>query len=171
MGDREERGEGGGGSSWEGPNPESEEETPISDAMAFNNQSELLRAIEVVERDSLAIAQSFTSLFASLRVALSESTTTSLHHMQCFTDATGRLQESVLDAATKGNRYINSCLRLNEEMKSVDGLASRFLILIYYQWIDFYTVNAVGRELVKFPLSAPQETQGIRKKKEKGAKN
>ncbi|XP_027342028.1 uncharacterized protein LOC113854905 [Abrus precatorius] len=103
-----------------------ETETPIADG---NNQSEIFRAIEVVERDSLAIAQSFTSLFASLRLALSESTTTSLHHMQCFTDATGRLQESVLDAATKGNRYINSCLRLNEEMKRIDDLASQLKIL------------------------------------------
>ncbi|TKY60631.1 hypothetical protein E2542_SST17730 [Spatholobus suberectus] len=125
MGDREEQGEGGGGSTVDAPNPETEGETPISDGSTFNNQSEILRAIEVVERDSLAIAQSFTSLFASLRLALSESTATSLHHMQCFTDATGRLQESVLDAAAKGNRYINSCLRLNEEMKSVDGLASQ----------------------------------------------
>nr|KYP65634.1 hypothetical protein KK1_011886 [Cajanus cajan] len=124
MGDREAECEGGGST----PNPKSGE-TPVSDAVAFNNQSEILRAIEVVERDSLAIAQSYTSLFASLRLALSESTTTSLHHVHCFTDATGRLQESVLDAATKGNRYINSCLRLNEEMKSVDDLASQLKIL------------------------------------------
>ncbi|XP_059598907.1 uncharacterized protein LOC100263372 isoform X1 [Vitis vinifera] len=34
--------------------------------------TELLRALEVVERDSVAIAESFTSLFASLRLALSE---------------------------------------------------------------------------------------------------
>ncbi|KAJ1406008.1 BLOC-1-related complex subunit 6 [Sesbania bispinosa] len=122
MGDREEQGEGHERER-EDPNPEAE--TPI----AFNNQNEILRAIEVVERDSLAIAQSFTSLFASLRLALSQSTTTSLHHIQCFTDATGRLQESVLDAATKGNRYINSCLRLNEEMKNIDGLASQLKIL------------------------------------------
>lgn len=36
------------------------------------NQTEIFRAIQVVERDSLAIAESFTSLFASLRLALSE---------------------------------------------------------------------------------------------------
>ncbi|EEF51195.1 conserved hypothetical protein [Ricinus communis] len=75
------------------------------------NQKEIFRAVEVVERDSVAIAESFTALFASLRLALSEVTNTSLDHMQCFGDAAGRLQESVLDAATKGNRYINSCLR------------------------------------------------------------
>ncbi|KAK7358614.1 hypothetical protein VNO77_00549 [Canavalia gladiata] len=128
MGDREEEGEGRG-SSLEDPNPEAEGETPISDGSTLNNRSEILRAIEVVERDSFAIAQSFTSLFASLRLALSESSSTSLHHMQCFTDATGRLQESVLDAATKGNRYINSCLRLNEEMKNIDDLAAQLKIL------------------------------------------
>jgi hypothetical protein len=116
------------------PNPESESETLIFNNN--NNHTELLKAIEVVERDSFAIAQSFTSVFASLRLSLSQSTDTSLHHIQCFTDAAGHLQESgihsfpflfsnnfqitylfissffsVLDAATKGNRYINSCLK------------------------------------------------------------
>ncbi|KAJ6962416.1 hypothetical protein NC652_001162 [Populus alba x Populus x berolinensis] len=89
------------------------------------NQGEIFKALEIIERDSLAIAGSFTSLFASLRFALSEATSTSVDHMQCFGDATARLQESVLDAATKGNRYINSCMRLNEEMKGIDTLATQ----------------------------------------------
>ncbi|KAB2608607.1 hypothetical protein D8674_011805 [Pyrus ussuriensis x Pyrus communis] len=93
------------------------------------NQTELFRALEVVERDSLAIADSFTSLFASLRLALSEVTSNSVDHMHCFGEAAGRLQESVLDAATKGNRYINSCLRLNEEMKGAGSLALQLKIL------------------------------------------
>ncbi|XP_054809255.1 uncharacterized protein LOC129311191 isoform X5 [Prosopis cineraria] len=106
------------------------------------NQSEIFRAIQVVERDSLAIAESFVSLFDSLRLALSEVTGSSVDHMQCFCDATGRLQESgrdpcevglseisLLEATTKGNRYINSCLRLNEEMKSINGLASQLKVL------------------------------------------
>ncbi|KAL3609901.1 hypothetical protein D5086_000921 [Populus alba] len=93
------------------------------------NQGEIFKALEIIERDSLAIAGSFTSLFASLRFALSEATSTSVDHMQCFGDATARLQESVLDAATKGNRYINSCMRLNEEMKGIDTLATQLLIL------------------------------------------
>uniref|UniRef100_M1AWY7 Uncharacterized protein n=1 Tax=Solanum tuberosum TaxID=4113 RepID=M1AWY7_SOLTU len=36
------------------------------------NGKEILKAIEVVERDSMAIAHSYTSLFASLRSTLSE---------------------------------------------------------------------------------------------------
>lgn len=39
---------------------------------SFNEGKDILKAIEVVERDSVAIAQSFTSLFASLRLALSQ---------------------------------------------------------------------------------------------------
>ncbi|XP_062105130.1 uncharacterized protein LOC133816843 [Humulus lupulus] len=93
------------------------------------NRAEILRALEIVEKDSLAISESFASLFASLRVALSGVTSNSVDHMQCFSDAAGRLQESVLDAATKGNRYINSCLRLNEEMKGIDNLATQLKIL------------------------------------------
>ncbi|XP_028080224.1 uncharacterized protein LOC114281824 isoform X3 [Camellia sinensis] len=57
------------------------------------DQKEILRVLEVVERDSVAIADSFTSLFASLRLALAEVTSTSVDHMQCFSDAAGRLQE------------------------------------------------------------------------------
>ncbi|XP_008452025.1 uncharacterized protein LOC103493156 [Cucumis melo] len=93
------------------------------------SQTQILEAIEVVEKDSLAIAESFTSLFASLRSVLSEVTSNSIDHMHCFNDAAGRLQESVLDAATKGNRYINSSLRLNQEMKGMDNLAAQLKVL------------------------------------------
>ncbi|KAE9459528.1 hypothetical protein C3L33_08549, partial [Rhododendron williamsianum] len=37
------------------------------------DHKDIFRAIEVVERDSVAIAESFTSLFDSLRLALSRS--------------------------------------------------------------------------------------------------
>ncbi|XP_015868551.1 uncharacterized protein LOC107405980 [Ziziphus jujuba] len=93
------------------------------------NRTDIFRAVEVVERDSIAIAESFSSLFDSLRLVLSEVTSNSVDHMHCFSDAAGRLQESVLDAATKGNRYINSCLRLNQEMKGMDSLATQLKIL------------------------------------------
>ncbi|GAB4834418.1 hypothetical protein Ancab_032674 [Ancistrocladus abbreviatus] len=93
------------------------------------NQTDLFEALEVVERDSLAIADSFNSLFASLRLALSEVTGTSIDHMQCFSDAAGRLQESAIEAAARGNRFISSCIRLNEEMKGIDGLAVQLKIL------------------------------------------
>ncbi|KAK2664094.1 hypothetical protein Ddye_002668 [Dipteronia dyeriana] len=105
------------------------------------NQNDLVKALEVVERDSIAIADSFSSLFASLRLALSEATNSSVDHMHCFSDAAGRIQESVLDAATKGNRYINSCLRLNEEMKGAENLASQlypfqlFSIVCLLHWL------------------------------------
>ncbi|XP_028097007.1 uncharacterized protein LOC114296878 isoform X2 [Camellia sinensis] len=56
-------------------------------------------------------------------------TSSSVYHMRCFSDAAGRLQECALDAATKGNCYINSCLRLNEVMKGMDSLATRLKIL------------------------------------------
>ncbi|GKC48610.1 hypothetical protein Tco_1071355, partial [Tanacetum coccineum] len=34
-----------------------------------------------------------------------------------------------LDSATKGNLYINSCLRLNEEMRGIDTLAMQLKVL------------------------------------------
>ncbi|CAN6879361.1 unnamed protein product [Brassica oleracea] len=89
------------------------------------NQGEILRTLATVEKDSKAIAESFSSLFASLRSTLSEATGSSVDHMTCFGDAAGRLQETALDASTKGNRYINSCLRLNEEIKGLETLAPR----------------------------------------------
>ncbi|XP_050230493.1 uncharacterized protein LOC126679495 [Mercurialis annua] len=113
----------------------------------MSQKKEIFKALEVVERDSAAIAESFTGLFASLRLALSEVTCNSVDHMQCFGEATGRLQESVLDAATKGNRYINSCLRLNEEMKGVDTLAAQLKIL--RRNVD--TLDTAANRLLRFP--------------------
>ncbi|XP_027183022.1 uncharacterized protein LOC113781305 [Coffea eugenioides] len=110
-------------------NPVNRNEKEEPKTTSFPECKDVLKAVEVVERDSVAIAQSFASLFASLRLALSQVTRTSVDHMSCFSDAAGRLQESALDAATKGNRYINSCLRLNEEMKGIDNLASQLKIL------------------------------------------
>ncbi|URD83204.1 hypothetical protein MUK42_17485 [Musa troglodytarum] len=119
--------------SQEEPTPSSSSSTkspfdPCTSAAA-TSPGEILRALQVVERDSVAIAESYASLFSSLRIALSEVTSTSIENMQCFNDVVGRLQESALDAATKGNRYINSCLRLNEEMKSLESLAMQLKIL------------------------------------------
>ncbi|KAI3792429.1 hypothetical protein L2E82_06309 [Cichorium intybus] len=105
------------------------EDPLLSSTSSPINQKEILRAVEVVERDSLAIADSFSSLFASLRIALSEVSSRSVDHVQCFSDAAGRLQESALDTATKGNLYINSCLRLNEEMRGIDNLAMQLKVL------------------------------------------
>ncbi|KAL5551632.1 hypothetical protein UlMin_002239 [Ulmus minor] len=111
------------------------------------NRAEILRAIEVVEKDSLAISESFASLFASLRLALSEVTSNSVDHMHCFGDAAGRLQESVLDAATKGNRYINSCLRLNKEIKGLENLATQLKIL--RRNVD--TLDSAVNKLLRIP--------------------
>ncbi|KAJ9147953.1 hypothetical protein P3X46_030063 [Hevea brasiliensis] len=110
------------------PTPDPDEPN-LTESKPALKHTQIFKALEVVERDSLAIAESFTSLFASLRLALSEVTSSSVDHMNCFGDAAGRLQESVLDAATKGNRYINSCLRLNEEMKGIDSLAAQLKVL------------------------------------------
>ncbi|KAI7728082.1 hypothetical protein M8C21_030631 [Ambrosia artemisiifolia] len=93
------------------------------------SETEILRAVEVVERNSIAISDSFSSLFASLRLALSQVTSRSVDHVECFNEAAGRLQESALDSATKGNLYINSCLRLNEEMRGIDALAMQLKVL------------------------------------------
>ncbi|KAL8556808.1 hypothetical protein ACS0TY_004321 [Phlomoides rotata] len=90
---------------------------------------EIMKALAALERDSASIAESFSSLFCSLRQSLSQGTGSTVDHMNCFSDAAGHLQECVLDASTKGNRYINSCLRLNEEMKGMDTLATQIKIL------------------------------------------
>uniref|UniRef100_A0A7N0V499 BLOC-1-related complex subunit 6 C-terminal helix domain-containing protein n=1 Tax=Kalanchoe fedtschenkoi TaxID=63787 RepID=A0A7N0V499_KALFE len=111
------------------------------------NQTELFKAIEIVERDSVAIAESFTSLLISLRMALAEVSGSSVEHMQCFSDAAGRLQESALDASTMGNRYINSCLRLNEEMKGADNLAAQLKYL--RKTVD--TLDSAVNRLLRLP--------------------
>ena len=47
------------------------EQSPPAESSSFN-QTDLLKAVEVAEKDSFAIAESFTSLFDSLRLVLSE---------------------------------------------------------------------------------------------------
>ncbi|KAF8413167.1 hypothetical protein HHK36_001143 [Tetracentron sinense] len=74
-------------------NPSGSHDDPSESKPSFD-QNEIYKAIEVVERDSTAIAESFTSLFSSLRLALSEVTGSSVDHMHCFSDVAGRLQES-----------------------------------------------------------------------------
>ncbi|XP_060207055.1 uncharacterized protein LOC132634905 [Lycium barbarum] len=124
-----------------------EEEEQRGESETSVNGKEILKAIEIIERDSMAIANSYTCLFASLRSTLSQVTSTSVDHMNCFGDAAGRVQECALDAATKGNRYINSCLRLNEEMKGIDNLATQLKII--RRNVD--ALDSAVNRLVRFP--------------------
>lgn len=84
-----------------------------------------LKLGDAVEDDARAVAKSLTALLASLKSALSEVTGSSLEHMRAENEAAGQVQDVAIDAATKGNRFINSCLRLNEEMKGMNGLATQ----------------------------------------------
>ncbi|KAJ4730445.1 Monocopper oxidase-like protein SKS2 [Rhynchospora pubera] len=104
-------------------------ERSSSGAYTMGDQREIMKALETVERDAVAIAESFSSLFSSLRLGLSEATSTSIENMECFSEVIGRLQESALDAASKGNKYINSCLRLNEELRGLESLAMQLKLL------------------------------------------
>ncbi|XP_066397748.1 uncharacterized protein [Miscanthus floridulus] len=112
------------------PSPSSSSSSSTTAVVAPGRQApapagarEVAAAMEAVERDAAAIAESYASLFASLRVALSNVTSTSAENMECLGDVIGRLQESALEASSKGNKYINSCLRLNEEMRGLECLA------------------------------------------------
>ncbi|CAM8876841.1 unnamed protein product [Rhodiola kirilowii] len=127
----------------EGDADESEQQP----ALQMSSQIEIFKALEIVERDSVAIAESFNSLFSSLRLALAEVSGSSVEHMQCFSDAAGRLQESAIDASTRGNRYINSCLRLNEEMKGADNLAAQLKYL--RKTVD--TLDSAANRLLRLP--------------------
>ncbi|KAJ7535424.1 hypothetical protein O6H91_12G032700 [Diphasiastrum complanatum] len=88
-----------------------------------------MNMLEAVENDANAVASSFTSLLSSVQSALSQVTCTSVEHMNCHCDAAGHLQDAAINAASKGNRFINSCLRLNEEMKGLESLAAQLKLL------------------------------------------
>ncbi|XP_037484926.1 uncharacterized protein LOC119363665 isoform X1 [Triticum dicoccoides] len=90
---------------------------------------EVAAAMEAVERDAAAIAESYASLFASLRITLSNVTSTSADNMECLGEVVGRLQESALEASSRGNKYIHSCLRLNEEMRGLESLSMQLKIM------------------------------------------
>ncbi|CAN6168092.1 unnamed protein product [Urochloa humidicola] len=114
------------------PSPPPEEPSPLNTsassapvpdtpAPAPPGAREVAAAMETVERDAAAIADSY--------VALSNVTSTSSENIECLGDVVGRLQESALEASSKGNKYINSCLRLNEEMRGLESLAMQLKIL------------------------------------------
>ncbi|KAF0906669.1 hypothetical protein E2562_012243 [Oryza meyeriana var. granulata] len=117
----------------EDPSPSDSPSAPSPAGVAHPGPRELAAAMEAVERDAAAIADSYASLFASLRVALANVTSTSAENMECLGDVVGRLQESALEASSKGNKYINSCLRLNEEMRGLESLAVQL-----YPFVRFY---------------------------------
>ena len=111
--------------------------------MAEARESDLgmaVKMVKAVEEDAKAVAGSLAMLFSSLQSALSEVTGSSIEHMRCHSDAAGLLQDASIDAATKGNRFINACLRLNEEMKSMAALANQLKTL--RQVVDQFEYHA-----------------------------
>ncbi|EFJ10707.1 hypothetical protein SELMODRAFT_426939 [Selaginella moellendorffii] len=82
---------------------------PVFDSTAdVRRATQLLQAVEDEARDA---AGSFCSLVASLREAMSEVTGSTRDHLACYNNAAGSLQNGCIDAATKGNKFVNSCLR------------------------------------------------------------
>lgn len=111
--------------------------------MAEARESDLgmaVKMVKAVEEDAKAVAGSLAMLFSSLQSALSEVTGSSIEHMRCHSDAAGLLQDASIEAATKGNRFINACLRLNEEMKSMAALANQLKTL--RQVVDQFEYHA-----------------------------
>lgn len=99
-----------------------------------------VKLVKAVEDDAKAVAGSLVGLFSSLQSALSEVTGSSVDHMKCHSEAAGLLQDASIDAAAKGQRFINACLRLNEEMKSVGNLAAQLKAL--RQVVDQFEYHA-----------------------------
>jgi len=99
-----------------------------------------VKMVKVVEEDAAAVAGRLAGLFSSLQSALSEVTGSSIEHMRCHSEAAGLLQDASIDAASKGQRFINSCLRLNEEMKSIGSLATQLKTL--RQVVDQFEYHA-----------------------------
>ncbi|KAH7281079.1 hypothetical protein KP509_36G028900 [Ceratopteris richardii] len=103
-----------------------------------------MRTLEAVEKDAQGVAASLSSLLSALQSGLSNVTSSSVKHLECYNDVAGHVQETALDAAMKGNKFINACLRLNEEMKGMGVLARQIKVL--RQTVDYFD-NQVSRLL------------------------
>ncbi|KAL3699227.1 hypothetical protein R1sor_017249 [Riccia sorocarpa] len=88
-----------------------------------------MRMVDAVEEDAHAVARSLTTLLSSLRSALSEVTKSSVANMRVENEAAGQVQDAAIDAASKGNRFINDCLRLNEDLKGMERVAAQLEVL------------------------------------------
>eukprot|EP00271_Cylindrocystis_brebissonii_P010830 TRINITY_DN27249_c0_g1_i1.p1 TRINITY_DN27249_c0_g1~~TRINITY_DN27249_c0_g1_i1.p1 ORF type:complete len:107 (+),score=17.36 TRINITY_DN27249_c0_g1_i1:538-858(+) len=85
--------------------------------------------LNTLETDAIAVAEDLTKMIEELRKGLAEATANSVEHMQCHSEVAGELQTATLEAASRGNRFVNECLRLNEEMRDVGQVAARIKVL------------------------------------------
>ncbi|GAQ84065.1 hypothetical protein KFL_001750020 [Klebsormidium nitens] len=104
---------------------------PFSIQMPLNRTTSRMSipvAVEVlaeVEKDASNVANNLVQLMATLRASLADVTHCSLEHLECHSEAARELHEAVTDAASSGNRFINECQRLDQEMRDVGELAAQ----------------------------------------------
>eukprot|EP00270_Netrium_digitus_P002424 TRINITY_DN1273_c0_g1_i2.p1 TRINITY_DN1273_c0_g1~~TRINITY_DN1273_c0_g1_i2.p1 ORF type:complete len:110 (-),score=14.78 TRINITY_DN1273_c0_g1_i2:367-651(-) len=83
----------------------------VYDSVHLPSVTSASQVLEAVERDSLAVSKAMDEVFASLQHFVSNATLSTVDHMQCSADAASLLQAEASEAAAKGTRFVNDCLR------------------------------------------------------------
>ncbi|MCO5591383.1 hypothetical protein L7F22_045366 [Adiantum nelumboides] len=104
-----------------------------------------LCTLEAIEKDAQGVTSSLSSLLWSVLLTI---TSSFVQHLECYKNVAGRVLGGALDAAVKGNRFINECLRLNEEMKGMITLATQIKVL--RKRVGYLVVGA----LLRWPMSS-----------------
>lgn len=108
--------------------------------LPLSGSSTAMDVLMAVEKDAVAVAEKLSHLMASLRTCLADASQNTIEHMDCHSKAADSLQEAVMEAASKGNRFVNECLRLNEEMRGITDMA--FQIKKLRQKLDQFEAQA-----------------------------
>ncbi|GJP73365.1 hypothetical protein CLOP_g4090 [Closterium sp. NIES-67] len=85
----------------------------------------MLEVLNDAERSALGAADAVNSLLDALRAHLKEVTSNTVAHVELERDASKQLQGAAMEAANRGMRFINACMRMNEEMQQLPQLTAQ----------------------------------------------
>lgn len=105
--------------------PEIRDMGSSQDMETLQSPPHLVDMLGRLEKDAVSVAESLNHLLASISSLMSQSSDNTFLHLECLNDAASLLHGKTLEAASKGNKFVNSCLRLNEEMKDLGETEER----------------------------------------------
>ncbi|CAI7781324.1 unnamed protein product [Closterium sp. NIES-54] len=82
----------------------------------------MMEMLNDAERSAMGAADAVKQLLDALRGHLKEVTSNTLAHVEVERDAATRLQGAAMEAANRGMRFINACMRMNEELQQLPHL-------------------------------------------------
>ncbi|CAI5489374.1 unnamed protein product [Closterium sp. Naga37s-1] len=84
-----------------------------------------MEVLNDAERSAMGAADAVKQLLDALRGHLKEVTSNTVAHVEVERDAATRLQGAAMEAANRGMRFINACMRMNEDLQQLPHLTAQ----------------------------------------------